>query len=160
MKKEAIELLQFRIQQEELSSRIYEQMSLCLEDKAFFGAAKLWKKYSEEELNHAQFAKDYLLSFNIKPELRKLDAPVYEYSCLCDIIEATLEHEQLITDQCNELAEKAHELKDYNLVTLALKYCSEQIEEMNKSNNLVNLLETFGRDKIALKLLDEQLGDF
>lgn len=160
MKKEAIELLQYRIQQEELSSRIYEQMSLCLEDKAFFGAAKLWKKYSLEELGHAQWAKDYLLSFDIKPELRKLDAPVYEYPCICDIIKATLEHEQAITLQCNELAAKAHEIGDYNLVALALKYCTEQTEELRKSFDLVNLLETFGTDKIALKLLDEQLGDF
>ena len=76
------------------------------------------------------------------------------------MIHATLAHEEEITRQCNELAAKAHDMKDYNLVTLALKYCAEQIEEMQKSYDLVNLLETFGTDKVALKLLDEQLGDF
>lgn len=160
MKKEAIELLQWRIQQEQQSSKIYEQMAYVLEDKSFFGAAKLWKKYAAEELEHAEWAADYLLSFNVTPELRKLEQPVNDYPCLVDIINATLEHETLITQQCNDLVTKAQELGDHNLCTLGLKYCEEQINEMAKAYNLVTLLDTFGTDKIALKLLDEQLGDF
>jgi ferritin len=158
MKKEAIELLQFRIQQEQLSSRIYEQMSLWLDNQGYTGSASLWVKYSQEELKHAEFAKEYLLSFGITPELRKLDAPVASFKDLCEVIHATFDHEVLITQQCNELATKASAMGDHLLYTLGLKYCAEQIEESEKTQNLIDQLKTFGEDKIALRLLDNYLG--
>lgn len=160
MKKEVIELLQYRIQQEQLSSRIYEQMSLWLDNNGYTGSAKLWDKYSHEELGHAEWAKEYLLSFGITPELRKLDAPAIDYKSLCDIIEITFEHETEITRQCNELASKALSMSDHTLYSLATKYCHEQVEEMSKAQTLKDYLRTFGESKELLFMLDEKLGDF
>jgi ferritin len=37
---------------------------------------------------------------------------------------------------------------------------SEQIEEMDKAWNLVNLLEVYGTDRLALALLDHQLAEY
>ena len=159
MKKEAIELLQFRINQELQSSYIYKQMSVWLDNKGFTNSAKLWAKYSSEESNHADWSIEYLLSFGITPEMRKLEAPSCDFKDLSCVIRATFEHETLITNQCSELADKAHAMKDYNLVTLALKYCAEQVEEMNRSQNLIDQLEAFGSDKIALRLLDNYIED-
>lgn len=159
MKKEVIELLQFRIQQELQSSYIYKQMSVWLDNKGYSNSAKLWNKYSLEEKNHAEWSIDYLLSFGITPEMRKLESPLCDFKCLCDVIKATFDHETLITKQCNDLAIKALEHSDHNLYTLALKYCSEQIEEMNRSQNLIDQLEAFGEDKIALRLLDNYIGE-
>jgi ferritin len=43
------------------------------------------------------------------------------------------------------------------LYTLTHKYLSEQVEEHSKMQDLVDQLETFGEDKIALRLLDDSL---
>ena len=159
MKKEAIELLQYRIQQEQLSSRIYESMSMWLDNNGYLGSAKLWAKYSAEELKHADFAKEYLLSFGINPTLRKLDAPVCEFKGLCEIIDMTFDHETEISRQCSELAASALAMGDHMLYTLGLKYCAEQVEEMSKSQTLKDLVKAFGESKEALFLLDNKLGE-
>ena len=43
-----VEYLNYRIQQEEYSSRIYMAMTMWLDEKGFKGAAALWRKYSDE----------------------------------------------------------------------------------------------------------------
>lgn len=157
---EIVELLNFRINQEEESSRIYKAMSLWLDDKAYFNASKLWQKYSDEELKHAEWAREHLLSFNIRPETRPINPVPNDFSGLDDIIYKTLEHETLVTQQCKELAKVSQAEGDTLTYTLAHKYCAEQVEEMKKSFDLVNLLEVYGTDKLALALLDHQLESY
>ena len=65
--KKIIELLNYRINQEQLSSRIYEQMSLWLDNKGLKNFSTLYKNYSDEELVHAGFAKEFLLAYGINP---------------------------------------------------------------------------------------------
>ena len=42
-----VKLLNYRVEQEEFSARIYLAMSTWLDDKGFVGAAKLFKQYSD-----------------------------------------------------------------------------------------------------------------
>ena len=70
----AIEFLNYRIEQEEYSSRIYLAMSMWLNNEGFSGASSLWKKYSGEELTHSDWARTYLLSFGIQPLTPALDS--------------------------------------------------------------------------------------
>ena len=62
-----IKYLNYRIQQEELSSRIYLAMSLWLSNEGYLGAGALWRKYSNEEMGHADWAREYLLSMGVTP---------------------------------------------------------------------------------------------
>lgn len=155
-----IDLLNYRIVQEELSSRIYKAMSLWLEDKAYFNSAKLWSKFSNEELIHAEWSREHLLSFNIRPKTESLESISNDFSGLNDIIKKTLEHETKITRQCNEFAKACLESGDMNTFTLALKYNAEQVEEMKKANDLVTLLNSYGEDKLSLALLDHEIERF
>ncbi len=155
--KQVIELLTYRIQQEEESSRLYEQMSLFLNDRGYTNFSKLYKKYANEELNHAQWAKDYILSFGELPQLEDLDKQEISYKSLPDILRATLEHEIVIAEQCKALAAKAFELQDFMLFSLAQKYNYEQIEEIEKAQSFVDKLETFGESKEVLLLLEHNL---
>ena len=43
------------------------------------------------------------------------------------------------------------------LYQLAMKFLTEQQEEMGKVQNLVDQLEAFGEDKIAMRLFDHEL---
>lgn len=152
-----IELLNFRINQEELSSRIYKAMALWLEDKNYEYSAKLWHKYSSEELKHAEWAREHLLSFNIRPETRPIESVPQNFNGLDDIIYQTLDHELLISNQCKELTKAALEESDFWTFELGNKYNAEQIEELNKSYSLVNLLDVYGTEKLNLALLDHHL---
>ena len=157
--KKIIELLNYRIQQEEESARIYEQFALWLDDKGFKNFAALYYKYAHEELAHAKFAKDHLLAFGIEPQLTKLSAPDLDFNSLKEILVLTLEHEQEITRQCNELTKTAAALDDFPTMTLGMKYCAEQIEELDKAQTFVDQITTFGDSKEVMITLENNVKD-
>lgn len=156
--KNCVDILQLRIEQEELSARLYEAMSLWLNDHGYVGAAKAWMKDSEGEWEHAQWAKDFLLDMGVTPKLPTLTAPVTEFAGLGEIIRQTFAHEVKVTEQCNDLANYAFMNGNHLLYQLALKYMTEQQEELGKAQTYLDKLETFGEDKVALKLFDNELG--
>ena len=139
LSKEAIADLTFRINSEEFSSRLYHDMSLWFEDKGYINLAKLYAKYSDEEMKHAGFSKEFLLSYDLKPVLKPLQSPEAEYKDCADILEATLSHEIQITNECQDLSKGALKRGEMTLFTLGQKYCAEQVEELKKSYDLVNI---------------------
>lgn len=74
-----ISFLNYRIQQEEYSSRTYLAMSMWLQNSGYLNAAKLWKKYSDEEINHANMARDYLLNMGVQPATPALEQPTENF---------------------------------------------------------------------------------
>jgi len=133
LNRSVIDALNYRIQQEEHSSRIYEQLSLWLSNKGYLNFSKLFKNYSDEEMVHAGFAKSYLLDYGITPCLTSLPSPEMEIGGLIDVLEAAYDHELLVTKQCEDLATSALKEANHVLYQLALKYCTEQQEEIGKS---------------------------
>lgn len=154
-----VKLMNYRIQQEEASSRIYKAMSSWLGFNGYTGAEKLWQKYSDEERIHLEWAYAYLLDLNIKPDTPSLPEPQNEFKGLAQIIALSYSHEVDITNQVKVLAKAAQDEGDYLLLPLALKYCSEQVEELSKTQLLLDQLESFGSDKIALRLLDNYISE-
>lgn len=156
--KECIDILNFRIEQEELSSRLYHSMSIWLNDKGYMGAAKAWQTDADGEMVHASWAKEFLLDMGIKPKIPALKEPSQTFEGLPDIIRKSYDHEILVTKQCNDMGIQALKMNNHLLYQLATKYMIEQQEELGKIQTLVDKLEAFGEDKVALKLLDQELG--
>lgn len=152
--------LNYRIQQEEFSSRTYLAMSMWLNNKGFMGAAALWKKYSDEEMVHADWTRTYALSFGVQPLTPTLDEPDQVFEGLPEIIKKSYEHEIDISKQIKDLASKAMTSGDHILYELALRYLKEQVEEMDKMQTWMDKLEAFGTDKVALRLLDNDMAEY
>ena len=157
---DCVEYLNYRVQQEEYSGRIYMSMSMWLDNNGYVNAAKLWRRYSDEEMKHADIARTYLLSMGVQPLTPKLDAPTQNFSGLPEIIEMSYEHEITVTKQIKDLAGDAMKKADHMLYELALSYLKEQVEEHNKMQNWVDQLNSFGTDKIAMRLLDHEMKDY
>lgn len=141
LSKKVIDTLNYRIQQEEFSSRIYEQMALWLNDNGYLNTAKVYKVYASEEANHSDWAKSFLLDYGVTPTLLPLQSPDMGVGSLLDVFEATLEHELEITKQCEELATTALKENNHVLYSLALKYCGEQQEEIGKAITNLDILK-------------------
>jgi len=152
-------LLAYRIEQEEYSSRIYKAMAQYLNYNGYEGASKLWNKYSSEELVHAEKVNTFLLDLDYLPPVPVIKSPPVEFDGLVDIINKSLAHEQEITKQCEALAKAAMEESDFKTFGLAQFFVNEQVEELSKTQFWVDQLDTFGTNEVALKLLDEQMGD-
>jgi ferritin len=152
-----ISYLNYRIQQEEYSSRVYISMSMWLMNNGFLNAGKLWREYSEEEKKHAEMARTYLLNLGVQPETPALEQPMENYSGFPDIIRKTHQHEIDVTMQIKELCDFALKEGGHMLYDLALQYMREQNEELGKTQDLMDQLKSFGEDAIALILFDHQL---
>lgn len=153
-----IKILNYRIEQEESSSRLYEAMSLWLDDNGYMGAAKKWKEDAEGEMAHAGWAKAYLLDMGVQPTLPALPKPEQTFSGIPDIIRKSYDHEIMVTNQCNDLGKEAMKTADHLLYQLANKFLQEQQEELGKLQTLLDKLAAFGEDKIAMRLLDDELA--
>lgn len=155
--KECIDLINFRINEEEKSWRLYENMYLWLEDNGYTNAAKLWRSYAQEELMHADWGKQYLLGLGIQPELRGMPQLSKDMDFV-SIIKDSYAHEVKITKQCQEMAKESMTKGDFMLHELSLKYLKEQHEELSRQQNWLDQLNSFGTDKIALRLLDAAMA--
>lgn len=154
-----IALMNYRIEQEEASSRLYKAMAVWLDFKGFSGAAKLFNKYAEEEMKHAGWAYQYLLDLDVMPNVPAIEKPISEFGGLVDIINKTYEHEQKVTEQCQALAAAAFKDGDYMTLHLAQHYLDEQVEENKKSSYWVNRIQSFGSDNTILFEIDEEMGE-
>lgn len=157
--KRIVDLLNYRIEQEEASSRLYLAMSIWLGFNGFLGAEKLWTKYSEEEFVHAGWVREYLLDLDIMPITPKLEQPTQDFGGLMDIIKRSYAHEVNITAQCQNLAGICVTDNDYMTLGLAQRFLKEQVEEISKITALLDKLEAFGDSPVALRLLDNELGE-
>lgn len=152
-------MLNYRIEQEEYSSRIYLAMSMWLTDNGYLGAGKLWKKYSNEELEHAEKARDMLLSFGIQPETPMLEKPIEKFKGLPEIIRKSYDHEMEVARQCGELTKAAMTENNFMVMELGLWYSKEQVEEIGKMVDFMDRLDAFGEDKTALRFLDNEMAN-
>ena len=150
--------LNYRIQQEEYSARIYLAMSMWLNNEGYMGAAALWRTYSDEEMKHADIARKYMLSFGVQPATPRLDQPKQTFSGLPEIIKLSFEHEIVVSQQIKDMANHALSDGDHMLYELCLAYLKEQVEEHDKTQTWMDKLESFGTDKIALRLLDNEMA--
>lgn len=154
-----LDLCNYRIQQEEYSARLYLAMSYWLENKGYFGAAKLWRKYSDEETSHAGKFYDYLLRFGIQPIVPVLEQPQQTFMSLMDIVELSYQHEIEVYNQCKELALAAFNEQDLMLYPLALQFTAEQSEEISKLINWKDMFESFGTTPDVLLMIDKTMGE-
>jgi len=154
-----INLLNYRIEQEEYSSRLYKSMAIWLEYNGYLGAAKLWNRYSKEELEHAEWAYEYLLDLDIMPNVPALLKPESEFAGLVDILQRSFDHETLITNQCQNFASESFKDADFMALELAQKYLKEQQEELSKTTKWLDRIEAFGTTNDVLRLLDNELSE-
>jgi ferritin len=151
-------MLNYRIQQEEMSSRIYKGMATWLDFNGYFGAAKLWNSYASEEVSHAGWASEFLMSLNIQPEVPALGEPDQDFMSFPQVIAMSYQHELDIYNQCNELARVSMDEGNFLTLQLAQKFLNEQLDELGKTQNWIDRLEAFGTSEEALRLLDNEMG--
>ena len=157
LKDKIIKLLHYRIEQEEISARLYLAMSNWLKYNGFAGAGELMYKYGEEEWEHSQWVYKYLDDMNELAPVPTLPEQTIEFEGLVDVLEKSYKHEVEISIQCNELAKACVSEGDFLTFNLALKFTDEQVDEVAKAQYWLDRLEAFGSDDVALRLLDNEM---
>lgn len=152
-------ILNLQIANELNSEKLYRAMSNCMEYKGWEGAAKLWKKYSEEEHKHAEKVISFMQDLDCLPQIPATTQPQKEFEGIKDIVTKSDEHEWLITTQWKVIASKAMKESDLLTFGLAQEFIKEQVEELAKTNYWVSRIEMYESSKKTLGDLDDEMGE-
>ena len=147
-----------QINKEMYSAFLYLSMSAESNDKGLKGFANWFTVQYHEEMFHAMKLYEYIARQGGTVELEAIKKPGSNFSSPIDMLKKTLAHEQYITMSINKLMDLAVKEKDHATQIFLQWYVSEQIEEEENDQDIINQLKLIGKDASALLMLDKQLA--
>ena len=152
-------ILNEQINKEFYSGYLYLSMSAHLKELGLNGFASWTKIQAKEEVEHGLKIFDYLINCNSFVTLKQIRTPEFEFEGILSIFNHIYEHEQCITKAIMSIAQKADEENDRTTLNFIDWFIAEQNEEEEAVKNIIKRLELFGEDKVALYLMDKELGE-
>ena len=152
------EVINEQINKEFYSGYLYLSMSAHLSELGLFGFASWLKIQAKEEVEHGLKLLDYLLERNSYVTLKQIRTPEFEFKGVLSVFQTLYEHECCITHSVMTIAKLAEEECDRKTLSFIDWFIEEQTEEEQHVNDIIKRLELFGEDKVALYLLDKELG--
>jgi ferritin len=146
-----------QIKKEEYSSRLYLAMAIWCEIKGFPGAAKFLYDHADEERMHMLKLVHYINDRGGEARLVEIEQPTSEFDSLLDVFEKVMDHEKFITESINHLYEIALGEKDYTTSNFLQWYITEQLEEENLFNTILDKIKLVGTDKAGMFHIDKEL---
>jgi ferritin len=149
--------INYQIQLEEQSSRIYMAMASWCEVNGYSGAAKFLYTHSDEERLHMTKLIKYLNDKGGYATLQSLEMPENKFDNLLDVFEQILKHEEFISESINKLFETAFNAKDFTTSQFLQWYIEEQIEEESLFKGILDKFRLAGNQTGGLFHLDKEL---
>lgn len=140
------------------SAYLYLAMGMHFEAEGRNGMANWFRIQFKEEQAHAEIFINYLLSRGGRVELKAIEAVPTTWESPLAAFEATLAHEEKVTSLINEIYALAEQEHDYATRGKLDWFVSEQVEEEETANQLVDRLKLIGNDNLALYMLDQELA--
>ena len=140
------------------ASYTYLAMAGFCDRQKFLGAAKWLRLQSDEERLHGLKLFDFVLARDGAVELRAIDRPDVRFESLSAVFEKTLEHEQRVTQQINQLYELCFSKKAFAEMTELQWFLTEQVEEEKTAREIVAKFRLVNNDPAAILDLDRELG--
>jgi ferritin len=151
-------LLNEQVVAEMYSANLYLSMSAWFRNKSLDGYANWFYVQYKEEMDHALIFYNFILNAGGKVGLGQIDAPPVEFAGTREILEKSLEHEQLVTSLIYAINEAALAVKDYKTVQFLDWFIQEQVEEEDNASTNLDRYDLFGTDPKGLYSLDEEMG--
>ncbi len=143
----------------ELASSIaYLQLATALDAADLPGMASWMRIQSDEERRHAQKFTDHVLARGNVPRIGAIDAPTHPAAGAVQAFEASLAHEQRVSEAIRQLYRAAQHSGDVDSLPLLSWFIEEQVEEESTVSEILGRLRRIGDDGSALLFLDSELG--
>lgn len=159
VKQGAVDLIEVEMK----AAQIYRFMYLWCLDKGYTGAAKWYKKQSEEEQGHAFKVAEYLISRNAMCSmLPPVEVVQLTFENILQVLTTTYSEEVSVEVAWQEFGCMVKEEEDKTtFVTLVEPFLVEQVHEIDKVADLINKVTMYldGGDKgYAWGKIDEVMG--
>ena len=140
------------------SGYLYLAMSAWFQSVNLSGFAAWMRVQAQEELVHAMKFYDYINERGGRVTLKTIDGPPSEWDSPLAAFEGAYAHEQKVTGMINGLVDLAREEHDHATEIFLQWFVSEQVEEEDSANEVVQKIKLMGEASGGLFMLDRELG--
>ena len=158
LSKKMVKAINEQINRELYSAYLYMSMSAYSNVLGLKGFANWFMVQYHEEMVHAMKLYEYLQRLNVEVRLKAIAEPPHEFESPMDMFVKTLEHEQFITRSIHELMDLAVSEKDHASQIFLSWYVTEQIEEEENDNDIIQQLKIIQDNPQGLLMLDRELA--
>ena len=156
--KEIEDALNGQINAEMYSAYLYLAMSAYFQSISLTGFSSWMRVQAQEEMVHAMKFYDFINERGGRVALKPIDAPQAEWESPPAAFEGAYSHEQKVTGLINELVELALKKRDHATNIFLQWFVSEQVEEEDSANEVVEKIKLVGEAQGGLFMLDRELG--
>jgi ferritin len=132
------------------ASMQYYEISAYFDDQNLPLLAKLFWAQADEEKVHAEKFIRYLMDTGAELRIPAIAAPKPDFSSAEEAVQAALDWEKEVTQQINNLYHTAVEDKDYLSQQFLDWFIDEQLEEINKMDELLGLVRRAGEGNLLM----------
>ncbi|MCF0219903.1 MAG: ferritin [Muribaculaceae bacterium] len=158
LSKKMEDALNEQINAELWSAYLYLSMGMQFEAKGMPGVANWFRIQFQEEQAHATIFMNYVNSRGGRVLLKAIDAVPVDWETPLAAFQDTLKHEQKVTALINNLYRIAEEEHDYASRDRLAWFVSEQVEEEENAQELIDKFTLIGNDGMGLYMLDQELA--
>lgn len=151
-------LLNEQVNNEHGAALIYTQLAYEMDNLSFPGMRDWFFKQAEEEREHAQKFAEHLLDRGYRVELEDIQVGSVKAATPLDAFEASLAHEQKVSEQIREIARTADAAGDLDSRGLINWFLEEQVEEESTVSEIIDQLKLVGNDGSGLLRIDGSLA--
>ncbi|MBC2681029.1 ferritin [Corynebacterium anserum] len=137
---------------------IYTQLAYELDRLSFSGMRDWMFEQAKEEREHAQKFAQHLLDRGERVQLGTVNVPAIKISSPLEAFEASLAHEEKVSELIRELARTADKVGDIDSRSLLNWFLDEQIEEESTVGEIIDRIKIVGTDGSGLLRIDQELG--
>ena len=152
-------LLNNQVINEHGAAMVYTQLAYEMDNLSFPGMRDWFMAQAAEERVHAQKLADHLLARGYRVELNDIPVGSIKAATPLDAFEASLAHEQKVSEQIREIARVALDVQDLDSRQLIDWFLSEQIEEEAGVSEIIDQIKLVGNDGAGLLLIDSHLAN-
>lgn len=158
LSKKVEDALNAQVNAELWSAYLYLSMAHNFEADGKPGIANWFKVQFQEEQAHAEIFMNYINARGGRVWLKAIDAVDTEWATPLDAFKATLTHEQKVTSLINDLYALAETERDYATREMLNWFISEQVEEEESAQELIDKFTLIGNDGMGIYMLDQELA--
>jgi ferritin len=156
--KDIVDLLLKRLNDEFTAYYFYRSASNWCKGAGFFKAGSYFAKESEDELSHAKGIEDFLVDWNVTPELPTIAKPEVNFTGIGSIIEKAYKLEYDLYEEYEDTSVKILKLGDVCSFDFLQKYRGIQTASVAEYSDMINVLDGVDeKDKFKILLLEETL---
>lgn len=139
------------------SAYFYLAMSAHSESIGLKGFSRWFMVKYQEEMTHAMKMYQYILSQGARVTLLPIAQPPVTFDSPLSMFEATLAHEQGVTQRINDLVDLVLSQKDHATYIFLQWFVTEQIEEEAVVTDIINKVKLIGDSGNGLFMIDNEL---